>query len=98
MGRGSTISVFSTVAALAVAALIVVAPSSCRTVNHGVDWGWRAERPAEPADVFSHQTHRDVFGREQIQCFACHTMSARIVDKQEAATAIRASKDAFSWG
>ena len=81
-----------------VAALGALAPSACRTVNHGLDWGWRAERPAEPRDVFSHQTHRDVFARQDLQCFACHTMSARITDEKEAAAAIQASKEAFTGG
>jgi hypothetical protein len=68
--------------------------SACRNVGHGVDWGWRAERPANPLQVFSHQTHKDVFAREKIECFACHTMTARIADEKDAADAIRASKDA----
>jgi len=41
----------------------VVVPSACRTAGHGLDWGWRAERPADPLRVFSHQDHKDVFAR-----------------------------------
>ena len=45
---------------VAAAALI---PSACRTLNHDLDWGWRAERPADPLSVFSHQNHKEVFAR-----------------------------------
>jgi hypothetical protein len=83
---------------IVIAVLAVVGPWSCRTVNNGMDWGWRGERPAEPADLFSHQAHRDVFAREQLQCFACHTMSARGTDEKDAAAAIQASKEAFTGG
>jgi hypothetical protein len=81
-----------------ITALAALVPLACRTVNHGLDWGWRAERPADPLRVFSHQDHKDVFARQQVQCFACHTMSARITEEKEAADVIRASQQAFTGG
>lgn len=71
----------------------------CRAqdLNHG--WGWNAERPATPMKTFSHDVHRAVFAREKLECFACHTMTARITggDKEVAET-IRASKEMFYPG
>ncbi len=83
---------------LVLASFATVVVFGCQKLGQGVDWGWKAERPADALGVFSHQTHKTVFAREQIQCFACHTMSARVTDEQEAAAAIRASKEAFTGG
>lgn len=40
----------------------------CRKLGQGVDWGWRAERPADALAVFSHQGHKKVFAERRIQC------------------------------
>lgn len=81
-----------------VALVWAVFAAGCRNGSPGLEWGWKAERPPGPLQVFSHQTHKGVFQREQVQCFACHTMAARIDDEQEAAAAIKASKDTFAPG
>jgi hypothetical protein len=87
-----------TISWLATLVLVGLATWGCQKLGQGMDWGWKADRPSGPLAVFSHQTHKNVFAREQIQCFACHTMTARIEDEKEAAVAIRASKDTFSGG
>jgi hypothetical protein len=83
---------------LAAVVIGMLAAWACRNPTRGLDWGWRGEREIEPLHTFSHQEHASVFEREQIQCFACHTMTARIQDEQEAAAAIRASHETFVGG
>jgi len=84
------------VGAAIAAALAVLALPSCRTQDLNQQWGWKTDRPATPMKAFSHGVHRDVFARQKIECFACHTMTARIAgDEKQMADAIRASKEAF---
>ena len=78
--------------------LELLAPSGCRNQGHSIDWAWTTKRPASPLDTFSHQAHKAVFERQQVQCFACHTMTARVQNDQEAAAAIQASKETFVGG
>jgi len=87
-----------TVKWVVVVALAALAAFGCRKLNQSMEWGWKAQRPTDALSVFSHQTHKAVFEREQLQCAACHTMTARISDDQEAAAAIRASKQIFTGG
>jgi hypothetical protein len=62
-------------------------------------WGWNAERPTTAMKTFSHGTHRNVFEREKLECYACHTMTARIAgDDKDVAEAIRASHETFYPG
>lgn len=86
--------------ALAIVALSVgiLAPQGCRNGGQGGRWGWQAERAPGPLKTFSHPVHKATFEREHVQCFACHTMTARIDDEQEAAAAIKASKETFQPG
>lgn len=72
--------------------------NGCRSSGTGPEWGWKTERPAGPLQTFSHDVHRAALEREGFQCYACHTMTARIEDAQEAAAAIRASKATFFPG
>ncbi len=78
--------------------LATLVPSACRNGGPSVEWGWKTERPPGPLQTFSHKVHQATFARAQVQCFACHTMAARIDDEQEAAAAIKASKATFLPG
>lgn len=87
-----------TVLCLVLLCLAILAPQGCRNGGPALEWGWKTERPPGPLKTFSHQGHKGTFQREQVQCFACHTMTARIDDEQEAAAAIQASKTTFMPG
>lgn len=87
-----------TTALLGLAALLLAALAwpGCRTQELNQGWGWNVDRPATPMKTFSHGVHRSVFEREKFECYACHTMTARITgDDKDVAQAIRASKETF---
>jgi hypothetical protein len=87
--------------AFAAALLVLLAHPGCRTQDLNQRWGWKADRPITPMKTFSHGAHRNVFEQNGIECFACHTMTARITgegSEAAAAEAIRASKEAFYPG
>jgi hypothetical protein len=88
----------STALRLLAASLIMLAHPACKTQGLLPDWALETRRPETALETFSHELHKGAFERNDIQCFACHTMAARIDDAQEAADAIRASKAAFRPG
>ncbi len=96
--RAMAMATSDAIRVLTLAFLVVVAPSGCRKQDLHAQWGWKAERPT-PMKTFSHGVHRQIFASQKVECFACHTMTARIGgDEKQIAEAIRASHEAFYPG
>ena len=71
---------------------------ACRTQEQGVEWGWNAERPQKTKDVFSHDTHKEVFEKEGFGCFVCHTSGIEMGEELEEEEMIKISEGAFFPG